>query len=76
MALEKKIVVDKIEVLTNGCVQVRTSINVVEDGVTISSSYKRHIVVPGQDYSQEDQRVQDICAVAHTPEVVSAYNAA
>lgn len=75
MALEKQTVVDKIEVVENGTVQVRTAIRIVEDGNVISTTYHRHVVVPGQDYSQEDARVQAICAAAHTPEVVAAYQA-
>jgi hypothetical protein len=76
MALEKQTVVDKIEVLENGCVQVRTATRIVEDGVQLSQSYHRHVVAPGQDYSQEDARVQAICAATHTAEVIAAYQAA
>ena len=39
----------------------------------ISGTYHRHVIAPGQDYSQEDARVQAICAAMHTPEVVAAY---
>jgi hypothetical protein len=73
MALEKQIVVDQIEVLENGCVQVRTCTRVIEDGVVLSNSFHRHVVVPGADYSQEAQKVKDICALIQTPEVVSEY---
>lgn len=76
MALEKQMVVDKIEVVENGCVQVRTATRIVEDGNVISTSYHRHVVAPGADYSAEDARVQAICAATHTAEVVSAYQAA
>ena len=76
MALEKQTIVDKIEVLENGCVQVRTAIRIVEDGVQLSQSYHRHVVAPGDDYSGEDARVQAICAATHTAEVVAAYQAA
>ena len=34
------------------------------------------VVLPGDDYSKEDARVQAICAVIHTPEVIAAYKAA
>jgi hypothetical protein len=73
--LEKQVVVDKIEVIENGTVQVRTATRIVEDGKVISSSFHRHVVVPGQDYSNEDARVQAICAATHTAEVVAAYQA-
>jgi len=76
MALEKQTVVDKIEVLENGCVQVRTATRIMEDGVQLSQSYHRHVVAPGDDYSGEDARVQAICSATHTAEVVAAYQAA
>lgn len=76
MALEKIEVVDLIETLENGCVQVRTKTSIREDGVEIGGKFHRHVVTPGQDYSQEDPRVQAICAAVHTPEVVAAYEAA
>ena len=74
--LEKQTVVDKIEVIEVGVVQVRTATRIVEDGTVISQSYHRHCVSPGQDYSNEDAKVVAICAAVHTPEVIEAYQAA
>ena len=31
---------------------------------------------PGDDYSQEDAKVQSVCALIHTPEVIAAYKEA
>lgn len=76
MSIEKQNVIDKIEVLENGCVQVRAAIRIIENGNIISQSYHRHVVAPGDDYSAEDVRVQAICAATHTAEVVAAYKAA
>lgn len=76
MALEKIEIVDRIEVVENGCVQVRTKTSIVEDGKQISGSYHRHVIVPGADYSSEDTRVKAICAATHTAAVVSAYEIA
>ncbi len=76
MALEKIEIVDRIEVVENGCVQVRTKTAIKEDGVEISSKFHRHVVVPGADYSAEDARVKAICAAMHTADVVAAYKAA
>jgi hypothetical protein len=73
--LEKKITIDLIETLENGCVQVRAKTSVFEDDKELSYSYHRHVVSPGDDYSQEDARVQAICAAVHTPEVIAAYQA-
>jgi hypothetical protein len=74
--LEKIEIVDLIEVVENGCIQVRTKTAIKEDGVEISSKFHRHVVAPGDDYSAEDARVQAICAATHTATVVSAYQAA
>lgn len=73
MALEKVIIVDRIEVIENGSVQVRTATRIIEDGKQISGTFNRHIVAPGDDYSNEDARVQAICAATHTPEVIATY---
>lgn len=76
MALEKQIVVDLIETIENGCVQVRTCIRIIDGGKQISGTFHRHVVAPGNDYSAEDAKVQAICAAVHTPEVIAAYQAA
>jgi hypothetical protein len=74
--LEKIKIVDRIEVVENGCVQVRTATRIMEDGKQISGTFHRHVVAPGDDYSAEDARVQAICAATHTADVIAAYNAA
>lgn len=73
MALTEETVVDKIETLESGCVQVRTAARVLKDGEVLATSYHRHVVAPGDDYSNEDSRVAAICAAVHTPEVIAAY---
>ena len=75
MALTKEITQDKIEVCGEyRAVQVRTKTAVMEDGVELSSGYHRHVVVAGQDYSNESAEVQAICAAVHTDAVIAAYN--
>jgi len=76
MALEKIEVVDLVEVVENGSIQVRTKTVIKENGVEISSKFHRHVVVPGADVSGEDAKVQAIAASIHTAEVVAAYVAA
>ena len=76
MALEKVISEDKIEIVgVHKAVQIRTCTQVLEDGVELSSGFHRHVVTAGQDYSNESAEVQAICAVVHTAEVISAYEA-
>ena len=73
--LSKNTVVDKIETLENGCVQVRTATRIMDDGKVVASSFHRHVVAPGEDYSSQDPKVQAICAAVHTLECVAAYQA-
>lgn len=73
MSIEKVITVDMIEVTEGSIVQVRTKTAIIEDGQQISGTLHRHVIIPGQDFSQEDARVQAICAAVHTPSVVAAY---
>ena len=82
MALTKETVVDKIEVLEMGQVQVRTATRVLEDGVALSSSFHRHVIEPrtkvgdtweDTDISAEDARVQAICNASWTADVKTAY---
>lgn len=74
--LTRQDVVDKIEVLENGCIQVRTVIRILDGGNMISQSFHRHVIVPGQDYGNEDARVRAVCASTHTADCISAYEAA
>jgi archaellum component FlaF (FlaF/FlaG flagellin family) len=71
--LEKVSVVDKIEVVENGSVQVRTATRIVEDGTVISTNYHRHVLSPADDLTGQDARVVAIAQATWTPEVIAAY---
>jgi len=75
MALTKENVVDKIEVLESGQVQVRTATRVLEDGAVLSSAFHRHVLHPGQDLTDQDPKVVAIANAVWTDEVVTAYEA-
>jgi len=91
MALTKEIVIDKIEVLEKGQVQVRTATRVLEDGTELSSSFRRHVIDPqvrtgyvkdgsagtwaATDVTGEDARVAAICTASWTASVIAAYKA-
>ena len=77
MALSKVISDDKIEIVGEfKAIQIRTKTAVMEDGVELSSSFHRHVVTAGDDYSNESAEVQAICELMHTDEVIAAYQAA
>jgi len=82
MALTKETVVDKIEVLEMGQVQVRTATRVKEDGALLSSSFSRHVLSPSKktgdtwgdtDISGEDASVQAVCNAVWTSAIKTAY---
>ena len=84
MALTKEIVVDKIEVLEMGQVQVRTVTRVKEDGEVLSSSFHRNTLEPSTkasgswadtDISGEDARVQAVANATWTDSVKTAFQA-
>jgi len=73
--LEEVSVVDKVEVLLDGSIQVRRRDQVLKDGTEIAATYHRHVIHPGDDVSNEDPRVAAIAAATWTEEVVAAYQA-
>lgn len=73
--ITKEVIIDKIEVLENGGVLIREATKILEDGVELSKSYHRSSLAPGVDISNQDPRVQAICNVVWTPEVIAAFNA-
>ena len=73
MALTETNIVDKIEVVENGSLQVRTANVIKRDGNEISRSFHRHILSPGSDLSNEEERVTAVANATWTPAVVAAY---
>jgi hypothetical protein len=73
MALTEKTIIDKIEVIENNSIQVRTATVIEKDGVEISRTFHRHVVHPSQDISGEDAKVQAIASAIWTEEIIAAY---
>ena len=65
----------KIEVLANGTLQIRRADIVLKDDVEVGRTYHRHVLMPGEDVTNEVQRVKDVAAATWTAEVVAAYEA-
>ncbi|MFN9114344.1 MAG: hypothetical protein ACK5XN_30140 [Bacteroidota bacterium] len=64
MALTKETVVDKIEVLESGSIQVRSAVRIMEDGTMLSQSYHRHVLQPGDDLTDQDPKVAAVAEAA------------
>jgi archaellum component FlaF (FlaF/FlaG flagellin family) len=76
MALNQKTEIDEITVTDNGTVMVRTKTSIIDGETVIQTSLHRKPICPGDDYSNEEKMLQDICKSTHTPEVIEAYKAA
>jgi hypothetical protein len=75
MALTENINIDQIEVVRDWNIQVRQATVIERDGEFVSRTFHRWILTPDMDISTQEQKVQDICNVAWTPEVRAAYTA-
>lgn len=76
MALEEQTIVDQINTLEDGCINVRTATVILKDDVEISRTFHRHVVTPISNISGENARVQAVANAVHTSEVKAAYRTA
>jgi len=85
MAITKTLENDKIEVVNKWNIQVRTATVIKEDGVELTRSFHRKVLVPGTldasdnlvdtNISSEDADVQAICNAAWTTQVKADFKA-
>ena len=75
MALIEKTIIDKIELLENNSIQVRTATIIEKDGSELTRTFHRHVVAPGADITNEDPKVQAIANAIWTEEIIAAYSA-
>lgn len=73
MALTKQTLIDRIEILEDGQLQVRQATRIFEDGKMISQTFHRHVVSPGDDVTKEDERVKKLANLLHDKTTVDAY---
>jgi hypothetical protein len=73
MALTESTSIDRIEIQGDWNIQVRQATVIEKDGVQVARSFHRWVLTPDMDISGQEQKVQDICNVAWTDEVKSAY---
>lgn len=76
MALNEIKVIDKIEVVENGTIQVREATRILKDGEQIAQTYHRWSFTPASDVSAMPANVQAVAQAVWTPEVISAYQQA
>jgi hypothetical protein len=73
MALTETVNIDRVEVVADWNIQVRQATVIEKDGEQVARSFHRWVLTPDMDISGQEQKVQDICNVAWTDEVKSAY---
>lgn len=71
--------ISQFDIQPNGCIGVRKSTDVLKDGVVISSTYWRCVLVPNDTQAEtvlNEPYYANLAQQAWTSEVVSAYQAA
>ncbi len=89
MALTKEVRIDKLEIIEYKQIQCREATIVKEDGVELSRSFHRHVLVPSTciknadgsfthtdtDVSGEPAETQAVCTAVWTDDVKAAWEA-
>ena len=76
MTLTERQVIGSRNVLPDGQIECRTDLIIERDGVEISRTYHRHVLLPGDSITDEDPSVQRIAMAEHTPSVIAAFKLA
>lgn len=79
----EKVVIDKIEILEDGQIQIRQAIKVFKDGVEVAKTYWRSVITPDQDLSkiiiapnitkEDTDKVKAVANAAWTKEVIDKF---
>ena len=73
MTITKDIVIDQITILEDGTILYREATRIVEDGKTLTQTYHRISLIPGQDLTGQPDNVIAIANVVWTPSVIEAF---
>ena len=73
--ITKEKVIDQITVQENGIILYREATRIIEDGKVLTQTYHRTSLTPGQDLTNQPEKVVAIAQAAWTPEVIAAYQA-
>jgi hypothetical protein len=66
MVFTEQSVIDKIEILPDGQIQVRRADRVLRAGVVIAETLHRHVLRPGDPIADQDARVRAVAAAVWT----------
>ena len=73
--MEKKITLDRKEILENGIIQFRERTDIIEEDKIISTTYHRYCITPVDNYSDKSDEVKALCDFIFTNEVKEKYKA-
>ena len=64
MALSEQTLIDQIEVISNGTIQVREANIVLREGTEIARTFHRYCLDPNSDLTGQPEKVVDIALAA------------
>lgn len=73
MNLEEKILEPEIEVLSSGKLVIKTKTLILKNQEILATNISKRIIYPGDDYSQEIDKIKSICEVVHSQDVIDKY---
>ena len=73
MTLTETNIIDKIEIIQDGTVQVREATIILRNNEVIAKTYRRWSFAPASDVSAMPANVVAICNTVWTEEVIAAY---
>lgn len=77
MSITETKTINAIEIVgEHRVVQLQELSVITRDGVELASSFSRRSIEPGDDYSKENEEVQAVCRIFHTPSRIEAFQAA
>lgn len=66
-------ILDSIERVEGGLVQVRWAETIIKDNEVVGQKYSRSTFYPGQDVTDQSEALQAFLSEVWTPEVIDAY---
>ena len=73
MALIEKKIIDLIEVLSSGHIQIREANIIEKNGIILAKTFHRYVLSPGDDISDKEQKIKDIARAVWTSEVLDNF---
>jgi hypothetical protein len=75
MALTEKTIVDKYEIVGPWKhIQVRESLVIERDGVPVSKTFHRYVLVPSDDISEQPEEIKNVANLLWTQQIKDSWN--